>query len=191
MGIAIFAILCYHLAVPRSLVKFWHVLCVASVIGFHLTSLSSWEQFTKGFVEQKGVISSFIMVSIYCNRQGSRYLDCMDKLISSLGHERKKAERATESSAYFLEMLSTEMKSPLIHINGWAELFLGNTSMEQHIIYDKVKAVQFSSNYLLSILVDLMDYAKLLNNQLKLESKPFSILDLVKRVINTIPRDKV
>ncbi|MEP0984424.1 ATP-binding protein [Ekhidna sp.] len=91
---------------------------------------------------------------------------------------RKNALRLAKEKEQFLANMSHEIRTPMNAINGFAKILLkGDLNKEQ---YDYVRIIGQSTDHLTHILNDVLDFSKLQSGKIKLEQKPFKLVELVK-----------
>ena len=91
------------------------------------------------------------------------------------------AEQANQSKGYFLASISHEVRNPMNGIVGITELLLSSDLTEDQRKY--LHIVRNSSQSLLTILNDLLDYSKIDSNRLQLEHIPFSIQSMIEETL--------
>ncbi|MGQ0606384.1 MAG: sensor histidine kinase [Candidatus Nitrosotenuis sp.] len=107
------------------------------------------------------------------------------KTITSLKIETEKLKQIDKDKEEFAAMVSHELKTPIIPISGYAELFLdgtlGNMTETQkekmHIIYE-------NSIRLSSLIQDILDARKIELGRLKLDVQDVTIKEIVKRSLD-------
>lgn len=104
----------------------------------------------------------------------------MRDLIEKEQDARKYAEISNQAKRSFLANMSHEIRTPLNGVMGMARL-LKNTDLNEDQI-DFVDSIIFSSESLLTIINDLLDYSKIEAKKVELEIIPFQIRDLVSEV---------
>ncbi|MDF5734059.1 MAG: ATP-binding protein, partial [Rhizonema sp. PD38] len=92
--------------------------------------------------------------------------------------ERKQVELAKQE---FLAMISHEVRTPITSVTGMASLLLSTElSVKQH---DFVKTIETSSNALLAIINDFLDFSKIESGKLELEAQPFALQTCVNEAL--------
>ncbi|TQV75255.1 response regulator [Aliikangiella marina] len=94
------------------------------------------------------------------------------------------AVKSNELKSMFLANMSHEIRTPMNAIIGLSGLALG-MSMDAKL-RDYLNKIQSSSNALLRIIDDILDYSKIEANKLELEYKPFYLEEVVREVVNVI-----
>ncbi|HLU88517.1 MAG TPA: PAS domain S-box protein [Cyclobacteriaceae bacterium] len=122
--------------------------------------------------DEQGNVLYFIfqMVDITTNKEAEK------KLMVA----KKEAEAATKAKADFLSTMSHEIRTPLYGVIGMTNLLLEEIRDPHQM--EKLHALKFSSDSLLLIVNDILDYSKIKSGALKLESKPFVLEKLVDAV---------
>ncbi|KYQ93726.1 histidine kinase [Tieghemostelium lacteum] len=106
------------------------------------------------------------------------------KDIQRLILEKEAAEEANKAKSAFVATVSHEVRTPLSGVIGVSDLLLETNLNEEQ--KDYVQTIQKSSQALLTIINDILDYSKLESKQLKMESLPFSIVETVQAVIHML-----
>ncbi|WP_144605016.1 hybrid sensor histidine kinase/response regulator [Algoriphagus algorifonticola] len=105
----------------------------------------------------------------------------MANRISLLRSEKEKAqeealqqsEESNQIKSYFLSNMSHELRTPLNAILGLSESIMRDLPDEK--VKENLEVIKYSSLSLLSSIDDILDYSKIEKNELKLESRPFSV----------------
>lgn len=93
---------------------------------------------------------------------------------------KESAEAASSAKTEFLANMSHEIRTPLTVIQGMCDLLCDTkpTPEQQHFI----QALQASSNHLITIINSILDLTKVEEGCIELESIPFALSDLIKKV---------
>ncbi len=97
---------------------------------------------------------------------------------------KKEAEASTEAKDLFLANMSHEIRTPMNAVLGFTNILLRkNPSEEQEKL---LKVLKTSSENLLVIINDILDYAKLSKGRINFNNEDFSIREIIHQVINTL-----
>lgn len=94
---------------------------------------------------------------------------------------KKKAEAATEAKQQFLSVMSHEIRTPLYGIIGTSHLLMQEDPRADQLDY--LKALEFSSNQLMSIVNDILDFSKIEATGIQFESIEFNLKELISGLI--------
>ncbi len=91
---------------------------------------------------------------------------------------RKKAERALQVKSQFVSNMSHELRTPLNGITGAANLLLlEEASVAQQQYLD---IIRYSSDHMLNLVNDVLDFSSIEAGKLKLESRPFNLMEYLR-----------
>lgn len=91
------------------------------------------------------------------------------------------AEHAAQAKSDFLSVMSHEIRTPLVGIIGSANHLKLLHTPEQE---DTVNNLMFSSEHLLRLVNDVLDFSKIENNQLRLIQAEVNLLELIQNIKN-------
>jgi signal transduction histidine kinase/CheY-like chemotaxis protein len=98
---------------------------------------------------------------------------------------RKAAEAANLAKSYFLANMNHELRTPLNSIILYAEELMAEHVGETALLAD-LQIILDRGKHLIHLINDILDYSKLEEKMVKLESTTFTLLDLTSDVITTI-----
>jgi signal transduction histidine kinase/CheY-like chemotaxis protein len=101
--------------------------------------------------------------------------------LAKVAEEAKQADRAKSA---FLATMSHEIRTPLNGVLGFAQL-LSRTALS-HEQAEFVRNINLSSESLLALLSDVLDYSKIEAGRLELESIPFSLEQVAREALSTV-----
>jgi signal transduction histidine kinase/CheY-like chemotaxis protein/HPt (histidine-containing phosphotransfer) domain-containing protein len=87
------------------------------------------------------------------------------------------AEQSAKAKERFLANMSHEMRTPLNAIIGMTHLLNGTSLSKQQVGY--LEAIQFSSDALLALINDILDFAKIGEGKIEFERVPFKLEELL------------
>jgi len=97
---------------------------------------------------------------------------------------REQALQLSEAKEMFLSVMSHEIRTPLNAVIGMTHLLLDNDPKESQI--DDLNILKFSSENLLNIINDILDFTKIETGNLHLESIPFDLHTLSVDIVNSL-----
>jgi len=98
---------------------------------------------------------------------------------------KKKAEAANLAKDQFLANMSHEIRTPMNSILGFLELILEDPSIKNDH-RQQLSIALSSAQGLLSLINDILDVSKLQAGKIVLEKKPFRLLELIKKIFDTM-----
>ncbi len=98
-----------------------------------------------------------------------------------------KAEEESHSKTAFLSNMSHEIRTPMNGILGM--LTLARTYIQNNTAKTYIDKAEELSNYLLSVINDILDMSRIEAGKLQLEEKPFAITDLAERLRNMFQKN--
>jgi len=97
-----------------------------------------------------------------------------------LEREKEKAEKANKTKSEFLANMSHEIRTPLNCIVGSAEQIL--SGKDWAVAEKMAHGILRESDYLLQILMDVLDQSRMEEGRLRLETRPFDFLDFLEGI---------
>ncbi|WP_368677437.1 hybrid sensor histidine kinase/response regulator [Thalassovita gelatinovora] len=98
--------------------------------------------------------------------------------------QKRTADAANKAKSVFLANMSHEIRTPMNGIVGMIELLSRSSLNDQQM--RMLETIQDSSFFLLGIIDDILDAAKIEAGQLKIEKTEFALLDAVERTAETL-----
>ncbi|MBP0048607.1 response regulator [Marinobacterium sp. AK62] len=124
-------------------------------------------------------------------RQLTTTLRHLERQNEELSEARQQAESANRTKDAFLARMSHELRTPLTSVLGFARLLEETRQTPEQQQYCHI--INQTSNLLLTIIDDILDFSRLQSNALKLEQIPFPVHDCLQSVIDMqapMARDK-
>jgi|GEM_PF-3247390 len=90
------------------------------------------------------------------------------KFENELFEAKEAAESASHAKTAFLSNMSHELRTPLNAIIGFSDFITCDPEMNYNEIYPCIKTIKSSGTHLLEVLDDVLEYARLDNNEVKL-----------------------
>ena len=98
--------------------------------------------------------------------------------------EKEKAESQSRVKSRFLANMSHEIRTPINGILGMNQLLESTTLDAEQLEY--VETIRFSTESLMGIVNDILDYSKMSRGGVKLEQRPFSIREALEGVADML-----
>ncbi len=89
-------------------------------------------------------------------------------------------KKAVKSKEQFLSNMSHELRTPLNGIIGISNILLSEKRLESQT--ESLEMLKYSSNHMLDIVNDILDYNKIDAKKIELENTPFDITDLINKI---------
>ncbi|NID12902.1 GAF domain-containing hybrid sensor histidine kinase/response regulator [Fibrivirga algicola] len=102
----------------------------------------------------------------------------------TLERARKEAEETACQKAQLLATLSHEIRTPLQALDGYAKLLLEQVASDEQ--QPSLRRLQTTSQTLLQLVNNILDYSKLQAGKLVLEQIPFSVRDLISQAVEML-----
>lgn len=126
-------------------------------------------------------ILSLLSFSLYKNNKIRTFTyKLLQAKNKELTEQKEKAEFASKARSEFLSTVSHELRTPLNAINGITYLLLQEKPKTSQLNY--LKSLEFSGNYLLSFINDILEINRLESSNVHIEKIKFNLVELVKNI---------
>jgi signal transduction histidine kinase/CheY-like chemotaxis protein len=126
-------------------------------------------------------ILSLLSFSLYKNNKIRTFTySLLQEKNKELTEQKEKAEYASKARSEFLSTVSHELRTPLNAINGITYLLLQEKPKANQLNY--LKSLEFSGNYLLSFINDILEINRLESNNVHIEKIKFNLVELVNNI---------
>jgi signal transduction histidine kinase/CheY-like chemotaxis protein len=98
----------------------------------------------------------------------------------------KLAEEADRAKTTFLANISHELRTPLNGVIGNSELLLLENQLQEHQA-EMADSIRISASLLLSLINDILDFAKIEANQMQLHPTVFNVNELLQELVRSVP----
>jgi len=109
--------------------------------------------------------------------------DMVEEISRLLNQARKQAEEATLSKSEFLANMSHEIRTPMTAILGYADLLFDRLA-DRPILQKDLGIIRTNGQYLLELLNDILDLAKIEAGRLEIETVNCSLVEIVTQVVD-------
>lgn len=123
------------------------------------------------------LLSCLILSSVLAQR--GRAQAGLRRALAASRQARREAVAAAGAKGRFLAVMSHEMRTPLNGITGYAQLLTNRSDLPPDA-RAQIAVMQTSSQVLLSLISDVLDYSRVENGNLELSIAPFSLADLTR-----------
>lgn len=126
-------------------------------------------------------ILSLLSFSLYKNNKIRTFTyKLLQEKNKELTEQKEKAEFASKARSEFLSTVSHELRTPLNAINGITYLLLQEKPKASQLNY--LKSLEFSGNYLLSFINDILEINRLESSNIHVEKIKFNLIELVNNI---------
>ncbi len=116
------------------------------------------------------------------------YFHSLQRQNKELEKQNQLAKEATQAKSDFLSMMSHEIRTPLNGIVGIIHLLL-QEELRTNFQKELVETMKFSSDHLMAVVNDILDFNKINSNHVRLAQEPFDLTLLLRNLEKTfIPR---
>lgn len=126
------------------------------------------------------VIVAFISVSIIIAVVSSFILTSIDKLVKELEESNKRAKKSEKAKTQFLAAMSHEIRTPINAIIGLNQMNLDSDDLET--VKMQCNDIKHSSEVLLGIINDILDYSKIEEGKFNIIREPYSPKKIIKEL---------
>lgn len=114
-------------------------------------------------------------------------VDKFNTMSTTILEKEQEARKIDQSKDEFLAMITHELKTPLVPIQGYSDILLsghiGDLTKEQR---ERIQVIKSSSESLLQLITDLLDAQKLELGQLRMKKENKSIGSTIEKAVETI-----
>ena len=171
---------------------FWLAVCILCLLGMALSAWLGWipsvyvapPQLLRQNAWNDLAISIFMLsLPLIYHRLYMRNLLLSEERRANLSNKRMALLRAQQIKDNFIALLSHELRTPMNAIIGFSDL------LHQHVQHkpralELAQLVKQSSDHLMTVINDVLDFSLLQRGQLKVQPEPFELMVTVKAAFN-------
>ena len=161
---------------------------LAFSIALHMNSPDIFARFLKegGFFYFLGQAVFPLILQIRYNKQYHEFvfLHHLEKQNQELEKQNQLVREATQAKSDFLSMMSHEIRTPLNGIVGVVHLLL-EENPQTKFQRELAETLKFSSDHLMAVVNNVLDFNKINSNHVKLSVEPFDMVLLLKNLERT------
>jgi signal transduction histidine kinase/CheY-like chemotaxis protein len=124
------------------------------------------------------LIAALLLLFVFYFYKNKRKLEILNQKLSAAKDE---AEYANKSKSIFLANMSHELRTPLNAILGFSELLLNDNQLS-NMHKKTIKIINSSGDFLLTLINDILDIARIEAGKTVLEKSPSTIVQIVNEV---------
>ncbi|WP_162046655.1 hybrid sensor histidine kinase/response regulator [Vibrio taketomensis] len=124
-----------------------------------------------------------VLIGLIAFRGYQRFIH-LQKINQEMKMASEKALKAAKAKSQFLATMSHELRTPMNGVLGIAQIINGET--QEAATKNNIKVILESGQHLLTILNDILDYSKIEENKLVLESASFGLNQVIDPVVSAI-----
>jgi signal transduction histidine kinase/CheY-like chemotaxis protein len=129
------------------------------------------------------LLSSLVLSSVLAQR--GRAQAGLRRALTASRQARREAVAAAGAKGRFLAVMSHEMRTPLNGITGYAQLLAARSDLPADA-RAQIAVMQTSSQVLLSLISDVLDYSRVENGHLELSVAPFNLANLTRATAEVV-----
>lgn len=129
------------------------------------------------------LLSALILASVLAQR--ARAQAGLRRALTSAHRARRDAVQAAGAKGRFLAVMSHEMRTPLNGIIGYTQLLSARKDLPEDARH-QVAVMQTSSQVLLALINDVLDYSRAESGRLELSVAPFDLAQLVRETVEAV-----
>jgi PAS domain S-box-containing protein len=107
------------------------------------------------------------------------------RIEKELQKAKETAEEAFRTKSFFISNVSHEIRTPLNAIVGLTDLIIQDENLTPALI-ENIKSIKYSSDHLLSVINDVLDFSKLEAGRVQIDKTEFDLHNLVRESAQTI-----